>query len=798
MSIAREKSVFLAAIDCATDAERQAYLAEACREDSQLKAAVEALLAAHAGTRNIVDDQPEPARRLREQYDQASGASSIANQATPDRIGERIGPYRLMEMIGEGGFGRVYVAEQEKPLRRRVALKILKPWMDSREIIARFEAERQALALMDHPNIARVFDAGTTADGKPFFVMELVRGVPITEFCASQRLDVLQRLQLFIDVCEAVQHAHQRGVIHRDLKPSNVMVTLHDATPVVKVIDFGVAKAVGEPLTDKTIYTRFAQMIGTPMYMSPEQAEMNSLDVDTRSDVYALGVVLYELLTGSTPYDQQRLNTASFDELRQIIREENPPRPSVRLTTLSQQRNAIGQNVDANAATATQSAASKLRGELDWIVMKALEKDRRRRYDSAADFARDIQRYLNNEPVIARAPSQLYLFRKLAQRNKVLFTATAVVLMAMILGTAVSAWQAVRATNAYREADALRREAVAFADRLKEANVLLDSARSNAEEQRWQLAWSQYTKATELQPEHYLTWSGRGMLSAQLGAWHNAAEDFEVALGLGAPANNPGWWGVPQLCVYTGELHAYAIIRQSMARQFAETDDPASLLMAARGLLVQPVEPDEARAIAKRLEQFIDRGPPRGGPPNGIPGIGRFSFPPRWQPNPNDQRDDHRNDPRDGPRNEQRDERGGRRPDPPFQDVMRTLQLYGIGLARFRAGEHEEAIRSLQWIRNLDERMPQAEMALPVLAMAHAAQGQDAMAEQTLSLAKRARDGWTERLLSRSMQQPWFDCVEFFLLCREAEQKLLGDKTEQDSRLVQLESEMIQMLQQSK
>ena len=340
MAAGLEKSIFLSAVDRCTAAERAAYLASACGDDVMLCAAVDRLLAAHEQSRNILDEPPQHVGELRggllSAGGNAAGITPLYLVAEPDetgRDGETIGNYRLMEKIGEGGFGQVYVAEQQRPVAGRVALKLLKPGMDSKEFIARFEAERQALAMMDHPNIATVFDAGTTSAGQPYFVMELVRGVPITDFCNQSGLSTRERLELFVDVCQAVQHAHLKGVIHRDLKPSNVMVTLHDGTPVVKVIDFGVAKAISEPLTQKTIYTRFAQMIGTPLYMSPEQAEMSGLDVDTRSDIYALGVLLYELLTRTTPFDQSRLNTATFDELRRIIREEEPTRPSVRLST---------------------------------------------------------------------------------------------------------------------------------------------------------------------------------------------------------------------------------------------------------------------------------------------------------------------------------------------------------------------------------------------------------------------------------------------------------------------------------
>ncbi len=315
------KQIFLEAIEHHGPDEWPAYLDRVTGNDAPLRQRVQVLLEAHQAERSLLDNP-------------AIAAPAVATIGQPilEQAGTQIGPYKLMEQIGEGGMGLVFVAEQQQPLRRRVALKVIKPGMDTREVIARFEAERQALALMDHPNIARVFDGGATPSGRPYFVMELVKGVPITEFCDQNHLPVHQRLELFMNVCQAIQHAHQKGVIHRDLKPSNIMVSLHDATPVVKVIDFGVAKAVGQQLTEKTVYTGFTQMIGTPVYMSPEQAGMSGLDIDTRTDIYSLGVLLYELLTGTTPFDKERLRTAPYDEIRRIIREEEPPKPSTRLT----------------------------------------------------------------------------------------------------------------------------------------------------------------------------------------------------------------------------------------------------------------------------------------------------------------------------------------------------------------------------------------------------------------------------------------------------------------------------------
>src|SRR5437870_4805090 len=319
------------------------------------------------------------------------------------RLGARVGPYKLLQVIGEGGMGVVYMAEQEQPVKRRVALKLIKPGMDSRQVLSRFEAERQALALMDHPNIAKVFDGGMTNEGRPFFVMEYVKGVPITQYCDDARLSIQQRLKLFAQVCQAVQHAHQKGIIHRDLKPSNILVCLYDGQPVPKVIDFGLAKAMHQPLTEHTLHTAHGVMMGTPLYMSPEQAELNNLDVDTRTDIYALGVILYELLTGTTPLEKQRFKEAAWQEMLRLIKEEEPPRPSARLS---------GSKTLPSLAAQRQLEPVKLtklvRGELDWIVMKCLEKDRARRYETANGFARDVQAYLADEPVEACPPSARY------------------------------------------------------------------------------------------------------------------------------------------------------------------------------------------------------------------------------------------------------------------------------------------------------------------------------------------------------------------------------------------------------
>src|SRR5262245_53251605 len=361
-----ERSIFLEALEIRDAAERAAYLERACGGDAGLRKHVEELLAAEGKVDGFLD-RPHVGVEMTDDLGPRM-----------ERPGAQIGPYKLREQIGEGGYGVVYVAEQEKPVRRKVALKIIKPGMDTKDVIARFEAERQALALMDHPNVARVLDAGATDSGRPYFVMELVNGVPITEYCDKNSLPTRDRLLLLVDVCRAVQHAHQKGIIHRDLKPSNIMVTLHDGQPVAKVIDFGVSKALSQQLTEKSIYTAYGEVIGTPMYMSREQAEMSGLGIDTSSDIYSLGVLLYELLTGTTPLDAKRLRASAYDEMLRIIREEEPPRPSLKISTLGDQATVIA----GHRHTDPFHLRRELTGELDWIVLKCLEKDRGRRYET--------------------------------------------------------------------------------------------------------------------------------------------------------------------------------------------------------------------------------------------------------------------------------------------------------------------------------------------------------------------------------------------------------------------------------
>ena len=491
------------AVEIADPAERAAYLDRACGPDDALRRRASALVAAHGRAGGFLE-RPAPA------VDPTAAFVPGPEDAPGPAAGTEIGPYTLRELIGEGGMGLVYVAEQREPVRRRVALKVIKPGMDTRQVVGRFETERQALALMDHPNIAKVLDGGSTADGRPFFVMELVKGVPVTEYCDAHRLTIRHRLGVFLQVCRAVQHAHQKGVIHRDLKPSNVLVTVHDVEPVAKVIDFGIAKAVGQLLTDKTVYTGFAQLVGTPLYMSPEQAGQSGLDVDTRTDVYALGVLLYELLTGTTPIDPASVRGAGYDELRRIIREDESARPSARISTLNA---AALSTVADKRGIDPRKLAAQVRGELDWVVMKCLEKDRNRRYDSASALAADVQRYLVDEPVAACPPSAAYRLRKFARRNRgrvaVVGSILGLIVLVAVAGIAAGVTRLwLRAESSAAEAAEARDRAEGSRDRVEAALGRAEVARAGEEEAR--------RHATQLSYLHRLNLAHQSWLQGDL------------------------------------------------------------------------------------------------------------------------------------------------------------------------------------------------------------------------------------------------------------------------------------------
>ncbi|MBX3376189.1 MAG: serine/threonine protein kinase [Phycisphaeraceae bacterium] len=449
--------------------DRDALLERECRSDPVLRQRVEALLAAAEGDRFL--SMPTS--------DMAPSPSAVATLGQPvatvvnkshEAPGGRIGPYKLLQELGEGGFGSVWMAEQEKPVSRKVALKIIKLGMDTKAVVARFEQERQALAILDHPNIAKVFDAGATETGRPYFAMELCTGDPIDQYCDRHNLSIRQRLELFAQVCAAVQHAHSKGLIHRDIKPSNILVSTQDGKPHAKVIDFGIAKATASKLTEKTLFTEHKQLIGTPEYMSPEQAE-GSLDIDTRTDVYSLGVLLYELLTGSTPFSSRELRSVAYAEIQRIIREVEPPRPSTRL---SQNAETIA-SVAARRQIEPRKLGTIVRGELDWIVMKALEKDRARRYDTASSLALDIQRYLEGQAISAAPPSTAYRVRTFVRRHKGGVTATALVALALVLGIIGTTFGLIRANEERRAAIVAResefKQKTLAEDRLKEAEA---------------------------------------------------------------------------------------------------------------------------------------------------------------------------------------------------------------------------------------------------------------------------------------------------------------------------------------
>jgi hypothetical protein len=486
-----ESEVFAGALKLSDPTACHAYLEAACAGDPQLRANVEALLRAHATDPDFLEEPAGPP---------ATAAAAPTVSAAPEAAGLLIaGRYRLLEPIGEGGMGAVWMAQQTEPVRRLVAVKFIKPGMDSKQVLARFEAERQALALMDHPNIAKVLDAGAAPGGRPFFVMELVKGVPITQYCDEQRLTPRQRLELFVPVCHAVQHAHQKGVIHRDLKPSNILVALYDDRPVPKVIDFGVAKAAGQRLTDQTLHTGLGAVVGTVEYMSPEQATFNQLDIDTRSDVYALGVLLYELLAGSPPFINRELGQAGVLDMLRVIREREPSKPSARLSTA-----AVLPTLAANRGTEPARLTKLLRGELDWIVMKALEKERGRRYETASAFAADVQRYLADEPVLACPPSARYRLGKLLRRHWRAVLAAGLVLLALIGGGVGAAFEVLEARKQqevhwlWQQAERERQAAEVARGEAESAREGEKTARREAEDAREKLAVVEYGRTMQL------------------------------------------------------------------------------------------------------------------------------------------------------------------------------------------------------------------------------------------------------------------------------------------------------------
>jgi serine/threonine protein kinase len=726
-AIQREETVFYAALKVEDPVQRKLFLDQACAGDAGLRSAVEELLRTQGEAERFFNDGGSAVKSvstLPPLTGDGSRSNGIAVGDSPleENLGTRIGRYKLLQKIGEGGCGVVYMAEQEEPVRRRVALKIIKLGMDTKSVIARFNAERQALALMDHPNIARVLDAGATETGRPYFVMELVRGIKITEFCDQNHLETDRRLDLFVQVCHAIQHAHQKGIIHRDIKPSNVMVTLHDGVPVPKVIDFGIAKATEAKLTDLTLFTAFDQFIGTPAYVSPEQAEMSGLDIDTRSDIYSLGVLLYELLTGKTPFNSKELLRSGLYEMRRTLREREPHRPSTMVTTMQ------GEELKV-AALCRRSEPPKLismlRGDLDWIVMKALEKDRSRRYQTANGLAMDIDRHLNSEPVVARPPSRLYQFQKLVHRNKVIFAAAAAVAAALIVGLGTSTFLF------FREREARRRAVAAE----QQQNKLRQEAetREKITEAAFLVSQEKYQEADELMSKVSLkapTVEGAAVIRS-LGEWHalenqwtEAAARFALLLQIdeldGWDTFTLDYLMLGPALIEMGDTKRYEQFRLAAIARFTGTtyrvDDrivKISLLLPADQTIIKSLVP-MAEASARLLVETNDAG------------------------------------------------------GDVFQAAWRSLSL---ALMEYRRGNYSTAV---EWAHRClgypEYNAPRAATAHVILAMACHQQGQTEEARSELAQARQAIENKFHAGLERGtgVQGFWFDWVFGRILLREA------------------------------
>lgn len=724
------EAIFFAAIEMKSLADLAAYLNQACGDDEILRQRVEALLNARPKLGSFLQGQ----------------AAEMVTTLAPiplETPGTQIGPYRLLQQIGEGGMGVVWMAEQLEPVRRRVALKVIKPGMDSRQVISRFESERQALAMMDHPSIAKVFDAGTTQTGHPYFVMELVHGVPMTKFCQESRFTVRQRLELLIPVCHAIQHAHQKGIIHRDIKPNNVLVTMYDDKPVPKVIDFGVAKAIDQSLTERTLFTQFGTLVGTLEYMSPEQAEMNALGVDTRSDVYSLGVMLYELLTGTTPLDGTSLRKAAWQEMLRRIREEEPPRPSHRLS---------GSATLKEFATVCRAEPAQLakmvHGELDWIVMKCLEKDRSRRYETPSGLARDLQRYLDDEPVEACPPSTVYRLQKLARKHRWAIATAASFMILILIGIVVSftlASVAMTARNeavlaraasekalaqemtARTEAEAARERSERLVSQLQTATRLVNEGFKMAAVGQPVLAFQKFSEAIEAEPNYREAYIQRANYYLTFACWDLAAADFEHRFRLGNQASATNHFGRALLRMHGQDISGHRLA----CLNFLEGGQGDSPDHEVRELVV--------RALALSPNPAMDSV--------GLAALGDSIVGPRRHP----------------------------------------YDIYVSALAHLRAENYAEAVDRFQLALKAGAKSPaghRAGSAPLAIALFHLGRIQEA--EEALSRANETLEEWSVAIAQSplpNMPIAWSDWLEFRIYLREARMLIKQQELESDPRL---------------
>lgn len=724
-----ERSIFVQALDQQDASQRAAYLDQACGGNAVLRKRLDELLAAEE---QLGDFLSEPVCRAQ---------VTVAEAAISEGPGTVLGPYKLLQQIGEGGMGVVYLAEQQAPVRRKVALKIIKPGMDSKQVIARFEIERQVLAMMEHVNIARVLDAGATDAGRPYFVMELVHGVPITTYCDQHRLTPRQRLELFVPVCQAIQHAHQKGVIHRDIKPSNVLVTTYDDKPVPKVIDFGVAKAVEQRLTEKTMFTEFGALVGTFEYMSPEQAEMNSLRVDTRSDIYSLGVLLYELLAGATPLERQRVREAAYGEIVRLIKEEEPLPPSSRLSMSGAALDAISQQ----RGTDPNRLCRLVRGELDWIVMKCLEKDLSRRYESASGLARDVQRYLHDEPVDACPPSLFYQLQKIACKNRVVLTTASSFAALLLMGAIVSTWLAIWAMQAQQTAETAlaneriaREEAVAakdkaesFSQRLEDATRFVSEGADFYYRSKFASAHGRFTKAAQIEPNLYAIYIHRAALYTYLGLWKQAAADYDRRFDLASRAGSQTCYENALLQWYVANESAYLRACQEIVKQYGDSLNSAHQLNVVRACVLAPEPVVDPKGLVRRAERLVsDQYAPRN-----LSAAGRAHL------------------------------RAGNL----MQAADRMREAIGLG-ANTQGGVHQ--------------------VNYAPLAIALHRLGRTTEAKQALGKAEQVLEEWTQAIVKGqvgAMPISWWDWLDFLVFHREAKTLITGLPPADDPRLTAIQ-----------